>query len=155
MKKIETILLKGCAYTVLILSIFYLFGLFGNYEMGYINLSTFLTILIFSFAISLCNNIFNIGKIHIALRTFIHYSVLLTIFEILFLFIGNNFSNSNNKLLSSILIFTVFYIILSVIVYIFRLITAKAEKVFENKKQKYVDKKSTKSQYKPLYKSED
>ena len=155
MKIVEKTLLKACAYTVMLLSVLYIFGSLGNYEMGYINFSTFSVIAVFGFIISMCDLIFKIEKFHTALRILIHYFVLLFSFIILFSITGNFFANSQNKFLSGALIFTAFYAVLFIVVYILRKITTKIDLLTEKELIKKNSKKSAVKEYKPLYKNED
>ena len=155
MKTIENILLKACGYTVFILTLFYLFGLLSEIGAAFINFSTFLTIALFGLLISLAELVFKIEKIHTALRVLIHYIVLLIAFNVIFIASGNLSANTTGQIFSAIIIFTVFYVIMFGLVYIFRRFIQKTDKCIDTKRAKNNIDNRKENEYKPLYRSDD
>ena len=154
MKKIESLLFHSTAYTVLILLMFYLFGVASDFTDAYISFPTFMTILGFGVIISLAGMIFGIKKIHMALRTLIHYAVLLIAFCVIFISAGNISSGGQGAIFISVAIFTVFYFIIFAISLIIITAVRKADANIDRKIEAEAKKKQNKKKYKPLYKSE-
>ena len=155
MKTIEKLLLKACGYTVLILGLFYLFGVLSAPGAALINAKTFLIILLFGFLISCAGLVLECKKIHMALRVLIHYIVLLISFYCVFITSGNIKADSAAKIFIAAAIFTLFYGIMFGFVYILRFVIKKSDQALEKKNAKNVSKKAKTSSYKPLYKSDD
>lgn len=155
MKTLENILLKACGYTVLIMTVFYLFGLIGEIGAAFISFTTFLTVALFGLLIALAELVLNIRKIHIAFRVLIHYLVLLVAFNVVFISSGNLSVSSGGEIFSAIVIFTVLYAIMFGLVYIIRRFITKGDSFIDKNKFKNHDKKRKESEYKPLYRSDD
>ena len=151
MKRLEKLLLSGCGYTVLILSLFYLFALFDSYTQAYINFPTFLLIFLFGILVSLAGMILKIDRIKMPLRLLIHYATLLITFCVVFIFTGNLSAGGGSIVFSAIVIFTFLYVILALIVYLvlkfIRKADLKMDSLVGSKKE------SKKNAYSPLYKS--
>lgn len=124
---LKNLISKSSGYTVFIITLFYLFCMLTDYNDGYISFSTFITILIFAFIISLSELIFQIKKLNVALRCLSHYFTLLVAFIATFTLSGNIVTNKIDDVLISVVIFSVFYVIMFAIVYIFRLICRKID----------------------------
>lgn len=155
MKKIENLLLRAAGYTVLILLIFYIFGLLSDFSAPYIDFPTFLLILGFGVIISAVGLIFTVQKLHFSLRVLIHYAVLLTAFSLIFISTGNISKSGSGAVFVAVAIFTVFYAaifgICCAIIYAIR----KADAKIDKKIKAELKKEAKKEKYKPLYKSED
>ena len=153
MKKLESLLFHTTAYTVLILLMFYIFGVASDFTDAYISFPTFMTILGFGALISLASMIFSIKKIHMALRTLIHFVVLLIAFCVIFISAGNISSGGQGAIFIAIAIFTVFYLSIFAISFIIISTVRKADANIDKKIKAETQKLQKKKKYKPLYKS--
>ena len=152
MKRLENLLLSGCGYTVLILSLFYLFALFDSYTGAYINFPTFLLIFFFGFLVAAAGMILKIDRIKLPVRLLIHYITLLVTFCIVFIFTGKLSAGGASVVFSSIVIFTFLYIFLALIVYLVLKFIRKADSKFDTMAKSKNE--SKKKAYSPLYKSD-
>ena len=152
MRKLEKILLKSCSYTVLTLALFYTFALISNFTAAYIDLGTFAVIYLFGLIISLTDLVLSVEKLRFIFRIGIHYSVLLTVFCIVFVIMGKISLKSAGAVFSSIIIFTLFYAVMFAIVYILKKLTQKGDDFIESRSNKNNSQKKQKQEYKSIYK---
>lgn len=154
MKKIENILLRGSAYTVLILVLFYLFAVLGQLVEPAITFPTFIIIVVFGFVISVCELVFCIKSLKTPIKVLIHYAVLLVAFCAIFIFSGNLDSKGPAAIFSAVVIFTFLYSLIFLIVYFARKGINAADKKIE-KHMKKTKKDEKKPEYKSLYGKQD
>ena len=152
MRKLEKILLKSCSYTVLTLALFYTFALVGKFTAAYIDFGTFAVFYLFGLIISLTNLVLSVEKLRFIFRIGIHYSVLLTVFCIVFVIMGKISLKSAGAVFSSIIIFTLFYAVMFAIVYILKKLTQKGDNFIESRSNKNNSQKKQKQEYKSIYK---
>jgi len=155
MKRIENILLKACGYTVFFLLLFYVFGAVSKYTDQYIDIKTFLIILLFGFIISVAGFILTIEKIKIPLRILIHYVALFIAFYAVFIISGNLKTGGASVVFSAIVIFTFLYAIVFAAVFFVRKAVKKADAAINKKIAKNAQTDLPKAKYKSLYKNED
>ena len=151
MKKIQSLLLNASAYTVLILALFYLFAAVTGYTQGGIGFPMYALILGFGLVISLAGLIFETDKLSRAVKFILHYAVLFVAFLLIFVISGNIKGQGESVIFSSILIFTFFYAIVSVIVYLIRRAISSADKKVSDKLAKKAPTQKKKTPYKPIY----
>ena len=152
MRIIEKLLLKSCAYSVLIVTLFFLFTMVTSFTEAAIRLGTFFLILLFGLLISLSDLILKIEKLHKMLRLLIHYSVLLVAFIVIFIISGNISASGAGAVFSAVFIFTVLYAVISLIVYLAK---RSVKSVDAKLGKKAAQNKKPKSNYKPLYGSKN
>ena len=155
MKKIENLLLRAAGYTVLILLLFYLFGLASDFTDAYISFPTFAIILSFGVIISFAGLIFNIKKLHMALRVLLHYIVLLIAFSIIFISNGNISSGGSGAIFVAVTVYTALYAVIFTISYLVTKTVRKADENIERKIKAELKKEAKADRYKPLYKTEE
>ena len=153
MEKIKSIILNSTAYTVVILLLFYFYALIGNLTHPAITFGTFLIILLFGFVISLANMIFEIEKLHYAVKLLIHYSALLVSFIFVFIIAGKLSLSGIASVFSAIIIFTFLYAVIYAISYGAKSALNSAKK--SKKSSKSNTAVNNKPTYKPLYGDDD
>ena len=136
MRKLEKILLKSCSYTVLTLALFYTFALVGKFTAAYIDFGTFAVFYLFGLIISITDLVLSVERLRFVFRLGIHYSVLLAVFCIVFVVMGKISLKSAGAVFSSIIIFTLFYAIMSAIVYIIKRLTQKGDDFVDSRSNK-------------------
>ena len=150
MKRIENLLLKACGYTLLILTLFYLVALLGEFTVAAIDFHTFALIFVFGVIISAVSLILYVEKIKPIFRVLIHYATLLVSFFVIFLFAGKLNAGGSSVVFSAIIIFTVLYAVIFTITYLIRRAVISADKALD--KKAVSNAKKTKKPYTPLYK---
>ena len=127
MKRLETLFLNGCGYTVLLLTTFYTFAIIVNLPDKSIWAPRFFTVLLFSFIISLSEMIFKIRELRNVWKLLIHFFTLLIAFLLTFL-IGDFFQSKGfEAVLAAILVYTVLYIAFFGVVYLTRRLISRLE----------------------------
>lgn len=154
MKKLQSTLLVGSAYTIFILIIFYLFAIIGQLTLPAITFPTFLVILVFGMIISFSENIFYIKSLKFTFKVMIHYALLLIAFCSIFIFSGNLKSEGPGAIFVAVVIFSFLYAAMFTLVYFIRKWIGRLDKKIENFNQKKA-KEETKPKYKSLYKNDD
>ena len=153
MKKLQSTLLAGSAYTVFILIVFYLFAIIGQLTLPAITFPTFLLILVFGMIISFAENIFYIKGLKIPFKIMIHYSLLLIAFCSVFVFSGNLKSEGPAAIFTSIVIFSFLYALIFVSARFIRKGIRSLDKKIE-KRALTKAKEEKKTEYKSLYKND-
>lgn len=152
MKKLQSTLLAGSAYTVFILVIFYFFAIIGQLTLPAITFPTFLVILVFGMVISFSENIFYIKALKFPFKVMIHYALLLIAFCSIFIFSGNLKSEGPGAIFVAVVIFSFLYAIMFISVHFIRKWIGKVDRKIENFNQKKAN-KDKKPEYKSLYKN--
>lgn len=118
MKKLQSIVLNACAYTVLIsvviLSITTLISENGNLGISF---TRYLTFILCGIAIALANLIFSLNSIHIIIRMALHYGALLVAFLVIFTTDGILPLNDAADYFVAIIIYSLMYVLLFATVY--------------------------------------
>ena len=153
MERIKNLTLNATAYTVVIMTLFYIYALVGNLTHPAITFGTFLVILLFGFVISLANMIFEIENLRYALKFIIHYAALLIAFIFVFIIAGNLSVSGVASVFSAVVIFTILYGVIFAISYGVRSATRSVKKSGNAKRNQPAQAKS--STYKPLYGDRD
>lgn len=150
---INKLFLKACGYTVLILTLFYLFAAISQFTSQSIPPEKFALILLFGFVISVAELMYeriNIKKVY---RCLIHYAVLLLAFCLIFIFAGNISLQRPAAVFLSIVIFTVLYFFIYAIVYLVRRTINATDDSLESKVKS--SKTNNKGSYRSLYGDSD
>ncbi len=151
MKKLESVLLKACGYTVLIMAVFYAFMSLNDESS--LSLPTFVLISVFGILVSVTTMILGLKKPALPIRILLHYASLLLVFYVVFIAIGKRAASTPAQIFSAVIIFTVVYIFMFIAVYFIRLLIGKIDKRLDKKSaRKHSSKQDTKSEYKPIYK---
>ena len=116
MKHIENFFKGACAYTVIILSLFYIMANAIGVEELSVSFGRYALILLLGAFISAAGFLFKLDKIHRAFSLIAHYSVLLLTFCIIFITSGI-LSGGSSRIFVAVVIFTVFYAVISLAVY--------------------------------------
>ncbi len=153
MKKLQNLLLGACGYTVLILTLFYIFAAISQFTDPRIGFSRFATLFGFGCLISLGGFILGIEKLKKPLRVLIHYTLLLISFCVVFIASGNIASKGPAAVFSSVVIFSFFYAFIFVFTYLIRRAVNEADKRID-KKVGSKKKNTNKTPYKPIYGSD-
>lgn len=151
MKKLEELLLRACGYTVLILTLFYLFAVVGDFVEAAIAFSTFALIFAFGIIISVAGLVFEIPTMRLIWKSLIHYGVLLISFTVIFIVAGKLSAGGIPTVFSAFIIFTFLYAVVFTIVYFARKALLAADVRLERTKEKRKQ-KPAKKEYKALYK---
>ncbi len=144
--KIIKFIKNTCTYTVMMITVLYIFSLIMQFQDSGINLAKFALVLLFGTIIAAADFIFKLKKIGKPLQVLLHYCVLLFSFIAVFTWSGMLGKTSNAFI--SFFVFTFFYF----------LVLGLAELVkYSAKKTKNTDKRSQKeaspAQKKSTYKS--
>ncbi len=146
MKRLENLLLRACAITVMIVLIFFLF----TYTLGSgrepLYIGNFLLILAFGAVISVADLILEIKKLKFIFRLLIHYATLLVAFLVVFRFIVEK---APSAIFVAIILFTVLYAVFFVIAFFIKKAVNAADKKVDKKLPKKAD---GKKKYNSLYK---
>ena len=157
MRRIHRLFLAGCAYAILILSLFYAFAAISQFVSQSIAPGQFLLILTFGFVISLAEFMYEELKLKKALKCLIHYAVLLVAFCFIFIISGNISAQRPSAVFGAVVIFTMLYFAIFTIVHFAKLAINRAD----DKLDKRTERKSTstnnskKGTYKSLYSDGD
>lgn len=153
MRRIEKRFLTGCAYTVIILALFYLFAAITEFTAPAITTGQFFLILLFGILISAAELIYELLKIRRALKCLIHYGVLLVAFCVIFIASGNIASGKGSAIFVAIIIYTFLYFAIWLLFALIKKTLQIADDKLDHtsKPGKNNDQKT----YKPLYKDED
>ena len=154
MKKIENLVLSACAFTVMILFLFYLFAVIGQFTEPTITFPTFLLIFGFSAIIAVTSMILRVERLKMFTRIAIHYASLLIAFTVVFLTSGNLASGGTPIVFSAVVVFTFLYGIIFTATYFICKGLRSADRKISNRQQKNAT-ASKKSEYKSLYSSKD
>lgn len=153
MKKITDLCLKACAYTTLILALYYLVTAIVGASNTWLPSARFFLILLFGFIISFAEYLYKLLSIKPVLKFLIHYTVLLCAFFIIFIISGNIVVKGAATVFASISLFTVFYFLLYFIVHYVGMLIGKLDE--KNAKTSNKSKKSKdKAEYTPRYKAD-
>ena len=156
MKKIQSLLLQGAAYTVFILALFYLFASSTGYVNAAITFPTYALILCFGMIVSFVGLVFKSESLKLPIKFAIHFATLFLAFLIIFVISGNIKAQDDSVIFSSVVIFAFFYIISCTMVYAAKKATAAVGKKLDAKlKKKEAEKQKKKGTYKPIYAKED
>ena len=150
MKKLESLLLKACGYTTITVILFYLVAMMG-FTKAAMDFKTFMLIFVFGVIISSAGLIFEIQRMHKALKVLIHYVILLISFFVIFFVAGKLGNAASSVVFSAIIVFTTLYAAISVITYLIKKAVNSADKIIDKSGKKVKEKKP----YTPLYKNKD
>lgn len=153
MKKVESILLSGCAYTVAIIALFFGFAAISKITEARIDVGSFFLILLFGQIISVAGYILKNASWHIFIRYALHYLTLFVAFCFIFIVNGNINSKGGSAIFSAMIIFTFFYALVFFLVYILKKSFTAVEKKLPNQASKNQNNPSKKNnQYTPRFK---
>jgi hypothetical protein len=151
MKKLESILLRACGYTVVTAILFFFVAMMGEFTKAAIDFTTFLLIFIFGIIISATDLVFDIPALRKVFKVIIHYAVLLVAFFVVFLLAGKLGNAGSSVIFSALIIFTFLYAVIFTIVFLIKRAVNKADKMLAKSEKK----KKEKPAYTPLYKNKD
>ena len=147
MEKIKRIALNSCAFAVLISVLFFAFAKISGLSEVKIDFLHFFIILLFGIVIAVANTVFELPKIHIALKFLIHYVVLLISFYIVFINFGNVSASGPAVIFTTVIVFSIFYVFFAVIIWLIKKIFGI--KISANNSK--TSSKDSKETYKPRY----
>ena len=127
MKVFKKFLFNACLYTVIILTIFYLFAAVSELSDSVIGVSKYFTILVFGALISASVLVFD-TKIKKAYKYLINYAVLLAAFCTIFLSASSGVGNFVARVFASVVIFTLIYAFVFLFRYLFSILWQKMPK---------------------------
>ena len=151
MRKIEKLFLTGCGYSVLILTLFYLFAALTKFVSPAITTAQFTIIVVFGMLISLAELLYNTLKIKKIARCFVHYAVLFIAFFVIFIIMGKTTSGKAPAIFVAIVLYTILYFTLWLIIHLIRKTISAVDDKIDSRAPKSKTQKETK-EYKPLYK---
>lgn len=151
MKKLESILLHSCAYTVLIATLFFAIAGIMDVHDAKFGFLDFLLIFLFSVVITFANMVLKYEKLNLLLRFIIHYLALLIVFCIVFFNIGNMTATGAAKVFITVIIFTLLYVIIAIITWLAKKSVKKIDKTIQSKAPKTAKQKS--NEYQPRFKN--
>ena len=149
MKRVENLILKSCAYTVLIAVLFFLFTLATSFTEAALTIGTFMIILLFGAVIAFSNLILELLPLKTFLKVLIHYATLLIAFIVIFVIKGRISAVNTAAIFSAIIIFTFLYAFFFLVAWFIRKSIYAADKRIDKRHPKKV---SEKKEYKSLYK---
>ena len=150
MKKIESIFLVGCAYTVAIVAIFFGFAAISKFTEVRIGVGQFFLILLFGQIISAAGYILKNAEWHPFIRYALHYFTLFIAFCIIFIVNGNINAKGGGAIFSAAIIFTFFYALVFLLVFFLKKSVSTIEKKLPKKTTEKNQKKNT--DYTPRFK---
>lgn len=154
MRNIEKMLYHGSAYTLLLLTVYYIFSSIVS-ENAAVSVTRFLLIALFGFIVAACELINAMTEIKAWLRRLIHYAVLLVAFSIIFISGGFIDFRGPETVVAVILVFSAFYFVLFTLIVLIRKSVSKADDKLEkisNEKSKKKASDKEKNKYKPRFK---
>ena len=151
MKKIESILLVGCAYSIAIIAIFFGFAAISKFSEVRIGVGQFFIILLFGQVISFAGYILKNASWHIFLRYAVHYTALFIAFCVIFIVNGNINASGGAAIFSALFIFTFFYVIVLLLVFSLKKAFAKIDKKIPEKNTKKTQPTTQNNTYTPRF----
>lgn len=151
MKKLHNLLLTACTYTVIVLTLFYLFAAATDFADAGIELPMFAMIFGFCALISVAGLILEIEKIKKPLRILIHYVTLFVAFLVIFVISGNISKKGPAAVFSAVVIFTFLYAVIFLICAFAKRALGAADKRIDKRIAKNEKNKKPKAPYKSLY----
>lgn len=127
MKVFKKLVLNACLYSVLILTLFYIFAAISEMTDSVIGIGKYFTILGFGAIISASVLIFD-TKLKEILKYIINYAVLLTAFCVIFLSSASGSTNAVARAFAAIVIFTIIYALVLLFKYLFGILWKKRTK---------------------------
>lgn len=153
MKKLESILLSGCAYAVAIIALFFGFAAISKITEARIGVSQFFLILLFGQIISVAGYILKNASWHFLIRYALHYLTLFLAFCFIFIVNGNIKSSGGSAIFSAIIIFTFFYALVFFFIYILRKsFTAVEKKLPKQPSKNQTSQNKKNNEYTPRFK---
>lgn len=149
MKRVENLVLKGCAYTVLITVLFFLFTLLTDFTEAAMTIGTFMLIFLFGVLISLANLLLELLPLRTVLKVMIHYATLLVTFVVVFIINGRIALGRASAVFSAIVLFTFLYAFFFLVAYFIKKSIGAADKRIDKKHPQRIKEKK---EYKSLYK---
>ena len=153
MKRINKLLLNGCGYSVLILTLFYIFAAISKFTSLSIAPGQFALILSFGMIISLAEFLYESLSIKTLYKNLIHYFVLLAAFCVIFIISGNIKAQNPSVIFVATVIYTLLYFTVLAIVHFVRRAISSADDRLSSKTPKKKEEK--KQAYKSLYKDDE
>ena len=151
MKFTEKFLLKSSGYTVVILTLLYIFAMITNLIDASIDFPAFSLVFCFSCVISLSELIFK-TYLKFIWKLSIHYSVLMVSFLTIFMASGKLHMGGSSVIFSAIVIFTAFYFTLFAVIRCTKKVFGIIDGNLLKHSKSDSNTKRTKNEYKPLYK---
>ncbi len=127
MRVFKKFVLNACLYSVLILTLFYIFAAISEMSDSVIGIGKYFTIIGFGAVISASILIFE-TKLKTVLKYIINYGVLLCAFCVIFLSSASGSGNAAARTFAAVVLFTIFYSLVLLFRYLFRVIWAKKAK---------------------------
>lgn len=153
MKRVEKTLIMGCAYTVLILTLFFIYAAVGGLVATAMEMGTFFLILLYGFIISVAEQIYSVLNFNKIVRCIIHYCILLSMFCLVFVLSGNISTGGSGAVFTAIAIFTILYFGIYLIVrFVRKFVSVADEKIDKRAKDGVKKSGKEKKPYTPLYK---
>ena len=153
MKKIKSLLLNACAYTVLLLTAFFVFATVGIGEGALMSFPSFFVLFIIGCIISASGLIFMIEKIGYPVRVIIHFFILLGAFFWILSTMGHLADKAPSAYIVIVFAFAFIYAAVSLAAYFIKKWAVSLGKKVDKKlevRKKHSDNKKTED--KPLYK---
>ncbi len=128
MKTTKNILLAGCAYAVVIISIFFAFAAISDFTEAKLNAGRFFLMLFFGQVVACAGYILRTANWHAAIRYPLHYITLFLAFYIIFILALNSEKRNGAAMLIAVVIYTFFYILIMLLEFLLKKIFALIEK---------------------------
>ena len=154
MRRFEKMLLCGTGYTVLILTMFYIFAAIVGFEDKSISIGRFFIVLAFGMIIALAELIYNLLTLKRVFKYLIHYALLLIAFIIVFMLGEFITVNGPASVFVGVTIFTALYFLIYGIVYLVRRTVGAADDRLDKHLNQKADsrKVDSKPKYTPKFK---
>ena len=154
MRRINKLFLTGCAYTVIILALFFIFAAISKVATAEISPRQFTLVLAFGMIISCAEFMYEALKIKKIYKCLIHYFVLMIAFYVVFIKFGKLSSQGPARVFVAIFLYTAFYFIVWTIVHFLKKGINKADDALD-KKTANIPATKSKGAYKSLYSDSD
>ena len=145
MKKAESIFLVGCAYAVAIIALFFGFAAISKLSDVAIGIGQFFVILLFGQIISVAGYILKNTSWHFLIRYALHYLTLFAAFCVIFVVNGNIKGRGGSAIFSAAVVFTFFYALVFLVVYLVK----RSMKTIDKKLPKKANAKNEKNKNTP------
>ena len=151
MKKIKSLLLNACAYTLLLLVAFFLFAAVGLGDAALLSFGSFVILLTIGAILSASGMIFSIPKLNYPVKVIIHFAVMLLAFLWTLSAMGHLAEKAPSAFVVIIFGFALIYAAVSVAAHFIKKLAFKIGTKLD-KKLEASKKTEKKAEYKPLYK---
>ena len=128
MKTLKNILLSGCTYAVVIISLFFAFAAISDFTEAKLSAGRFFLMLFFGHVVACAGYILRTASWHAVIRYPLHYVTLFLAFYIIFILALSTEKRNGAAMLIAVVIYTFFYILIMILEFLLKKTFAFIEK---------------------------